>query len=153
MCPGGRATTDTRSCSRAKALGAGERFPLCESGPQHVLSRSVELFMGYFLSTPTGRPLAAFHKLLKTRVFSSLVCVASNHLFWILHIWKSIQNRKWQRWGISPVPEWTGSIIWNILTLCRNDRHGLVLGFFLILESSIFLFSGNSVLISVFHRQ
>lgn len=53
---------------------------------------------------PTSRPMAAFHKLLKTRALSFFVCVAANHLFWILHIWKSIQNRKWWLWGILTVP-------------------------------------------------
>lgn len=50
-------------------------------------------------------------------------------------------------------PEQTRSIIWNIFTLCRNDNQGLLPWFFSVLERFIFLFLGNYVLISVFHRQ
>lgn len=47
----------------SQALGTVEEFSLCEAELKHALSRLMELFMGYFLSTPTSRPMAAFHKL------------------------------------------------------------------------------------------
>lgn len=142
------------SCVRDPGTWSEGRISFVWNLLKHALSRLTELFMGYFLSSPTSRPKAAFHKLLKTRALSFLVCVASNHLFWILHIWKSIQNRKWRLWGILTLPR---------VKEVYNPKHihimqewwpqSVAMILFSVLESFIFLFLGTCVLISVFHRQ